>query len=442
MTDTTPATPVAAAPTAGRGRTKAIFGTGAGNALEWFDWNIYAIFATYFAPQFFNGADKVSALLSTLAVFAVGFIARPLGGFLFGWISDRRGRKFSMALSIGVAALGSIVIGLSPTYTAVGAGASLILLVARLVQGLAHGGELPTAQTYIAEYAPDTRRGLWSSLIYVSGTVGVLAGTFLAAILSLALSKEQMGDFGWRIPFVVGGLFGLYSLYMRMRMTETKTFTDDVTKDDTKVKARIWPAIVAHRKQAAQVIGMTVGLTVVYYAWAVSAPAHAIATRGINATAAFWAGAFANVVFIVALPLWGKLSDRVGRKPILIVGALGTALLLFPLNAIIGHSAVMLAVAMSIAMIFIAMGAAIVPAVYAEMFPTHIRTIGVGIPYSICVAAFGGTAPYLQELIGTKLGEAWFTGYIIVLLLVSTAVIAKLPETKGKALHGETSDTR
>lgn len=423
------------------GRTKAIFGTGAGNALEWFDWNIYAIFATYFAPQFFNGADKVSALLSTLAVFAVGFVARPVGGFLFGWISDRKGRKFSMALSIGVAAVGSIVIGVSPTYASVGAGASLILLTARLVQGLAHGGELPTAQTYIAEYAPNTRRGLWSSLIYVSGTVGVLAGTFLAAILSLALSKPEMGAFGWRIPFIVGGLFGLYSLYMRMRMTETKAFTEEVVEHRATSKPRLWPAIVAHRNQAAQVIGLTVGLTVVYYAWAVSAPAHAIATRGIHPTAAFWAGAVANVVFIVALPLWGKLSDRVGRKPILLVGAVGTAVLLFPLNAIIGHSAVMLAVAMSIAMIFIAMGAAIVPAVYAEMFPTHIRTIAVGIPYSICVAAFGGTAPYLQELIGTELGEAWFTGYLIVLLLISAAVIAKLPETKGKELHATPADS-
>ncbi|MGH3439461.1 MAG: MFS transporter [Sciscionella sp.] len=423
-----------------QGKLKTIFGTGVGNALEWFDWNIYAIFATYFAPQFFNGADKTSALLSTLAVFAVGFVARPFGGFLFGWISDRMGRKFSMALSVGVAAIGSIVIGVSPTYGAIGAGASLILVVARLVQGLAHGGELPSAQTYISEYAPRERRGLWSSLIYISGTTGVLVGTFLAAILSLALSKTEMGSFGWRIPFILGGLFGLYALFMRMRMTESKVFTDDVVVPGKSAKARIWPAIAAHKKQAGQVIGLTVGLTVVYYAWAVSAPAHAIATRGIHPTAAFWAGVVANVIFILTLPLWGKLSDRVGRKPILITGALGTAVLLFPLNAIIGHSAVMLAVAMSIAMIFIAMGAAIVPAVYAEMFPTHIRTIAVGIPYSICVAAFGGTAPYLQELIGASLGPAWFTAYVIILLLVSAAVISRLPETKGTRLHEDAHD--
>lgn len=417
------------------GRLKAILGTGAGNALEWFDWNIYAVYATYFAPQFFNGADQVSALLSTLAVFAVGFVARPFGGFLFGWISDRRGRKFSMALSIGVAAAGSLVIGLSPTYAAVGAGASLILLVARLVQGLAHGGELPSAQTYICEYAPRERRGLWSSLIYISGTCGVLVGTILAAVLSQTLSEEQMTSFGWRIPFVIGGVFGLYALFMRLRMTETPVFTEDVVEHDKAGRPRIWPAIVAHRKQAAQVIGMTVGLTVVYYTWVVAAPAHAIATRGIVPTEAFWAGVVASLVFIVALPVWGGLSDRVGRKPILIAGAAVMAVLLFPLDAIVGSSAVMLAVAMSVAMIVIAMGAAIVPAVYAEMFPTHIRTIAVGIPYSICVAAFGGTAPYLQALIGETLGPAWFTGYVLLLLLVSAAVISRLPETKGKQLR-------
>jgi MHS family alpha-ketoglutarate permease-like MFS transporter len=418
-----------------QGRRTTILGTGVGNALEWFDWNIYAIFATYFATQFFHGADRMSALLSTLAVFAVGFVARPFGGLLFGWVSDRMGRKFSMSLSIGMAAVGSLVIGVAPTYAAIGVGASVILLVARLVQGLAHGGELPSAQTYIAEFAPRERRGLWSSLIYVSGTTGILFGTFLAAILSLVLDQDQMAAFGWRIPFVLGGLFGLYALFMRLRMSETSVFDDDVARHDAGPAPRLWPAIVAHRRQAAQVVGLTVGLTVVYYAWAVSAPAHAIAARGIDPTAAFWAGVVANVVFILVLPVWGSVSDRIGRRPVLLTGALGTAALLFPLNAMIGDSAVLLAVGMSIAMVFIAAGAAIVPAVYAEMFPTRIRTIAVGVPYSIAVAAFGGTAPYLQQLVGSTLGPAWFTAYVVVLLLVSAAVMSRLPETRGKELH-------
>ncbi|MGH3412222.1 MAG: MFS transporter [Marmoricola sp.] len=233
----------------------------------------------------------------------------------------------------------------------------------------------------------------------------------------------------------VTALFGLYSLYMRLRMREPEVFKDDVAAQGATARQPLWPSIVAHKRQALQVIGLTVGPTVVFYVWAVSAPAHAIATRGIAPTSAFWAGVVANIIFIVLLPLCGRISDRIGRKPVLLTGALGTAVLLFPLNALTGHSAVMLAVAMSIAMVFIAKPTAIVPAVYAEMFPTHIRTIAVGIPYSIGVAAFGGTAPHLQELLGTRIGPAWFTLYVILLLLVSAAVISRLPETRGRELH-------
>ncbi len=413
-----------------RGRFRAVFGAGAGNALEWYDWNVYAVFTTYFAPQFFNSADRVSALLSTLAVFAVGFVARPFGGFLFGLLSDRRGRKFAMTLSIGLAALGSLVIGFAPSYARVGALASVILLLARLIQGLAHGGELPSAQTYVAEYAPAQRRGLWSSLIYVSGTLGNLLGTVLAAILAATLSDTQMGEFGWRIPFLLGGVFGLYVLFMRLRMTETATFTSDVGS----TKPRMWPLLVANRAAVVKVIGLTAGFTVVYYVWSVSQTAHAISARGVDERSAFWAGVVGNGVFVLTLPLWGKLSDRVGRKPMLLTGLLATAALVFPLDAIIGHSAVLLGVSMSLAMLLIGMYASILPAVYAELFPTKVRTVAVGIPYSITVAAFGGTAPYLQELIGTKLDPAWFTGYTVLLLLISAAVVLRLPETRGARL--------
>ncbi|HCA84643.1 MAG TPA: MFS transporter [Streptomyces sp.] len=416
-------------------RLKTLTGTGVGNALEWFDWNIYAIFAPYLAAQFFSSSDELSAVLSTLAVFAVGFAARPLGGFVFGWIADRKGRRFAMSLSVGGAAVGSLLIAVSPTYGAVGALASLLLLVARLVQGLAHGGELPTAQTYISEAAPDGRRGLWASLIYVSGTVGIMVGTALGAVMATTLDSGQMADWGWRVPFFLGGLFGLYALAMRRRMPETEAFEEAAEEQDADDGPSMWRTIVEHRKQALQVVGLTVGLTVAYYAWAVSAPQYAISSRGLDPAGALWAGLAANVVFVVALPLWGALSDRIGRKPVLLVNSLGVAAVIFPLNAFIGDEAWRLGVAMAIAMIFMAAGAAIVPAVYAELFPTRIRTIGVAVPYAVCVALFGGTAPYLQTWMGAELGDAYFTGYIVVLLLISAAVITTLPETKGRALQ-------
>ncbi|HET8599597.1 MAG TPA: MFS transporter [Segeticoccus sp.] len=428
-----------AQPTAQRqSHAKTIVGTGIGNALEWYDWGVYAIFTPFFASQFFNGANQASAVLLTLAVFAVGFVARPFGGFLFGWLADHTGRKFAMAATVGAAAVGSIVIGVSPNYASIGVGASLILVLARLLQGLAHGGELPSAQTYISEKASRHNRGLWSSLIYVSGTTGNVVGVILGVILTASLDKQQMSSFGWRIPFLLGGALGLYALYMRSKMTETEVFHHDVDqrKQD---KPRVWPQIVRHRKQALQVIGMTVGLTVAYYAWAISAPAYAISALKIDETDALWAGVVANLVFIAILPLWGMLSDRIGRKPVLLACALGTAAVLFPLQFLVRHQAWQLGLAMCIAMVFIAAGAAIVPAVYAELFPTHIRAVGVGVPYSICVALFGGTAPYLQTWIGGTMGRSAFTGYVIILLVISAAVILTLPETRGRELHEQRS---
>lgn len=418
-------------------RRRTLFGLGAGNAMEWFDWNVYATFASFFAAQFFNAHSAVSALLSTLAVFAVGFAARPIGGWVFGWIADRKGRQLAMALTVAIAAAGSLVIGLSPTYGQIGVWASVILVVARLAQGLAHGGELPSAQTYIAEVAPPARRGLWSSLIYFSGTCGVLVGTLLGAVLSGVLTHEQMLSFGWRIPFILGGVFGIYSLYVRLRMRETEVF-QAAKKDAGKEKGQIWQTIKQNPKLLAQVIGLTVGATVIYYMWAVAAPSYAITVRGVPPTGALWAGVFANVIFLIALPLWGIVSDRIGRKPVLFIAIAGLLLLSFPLNAMVGHEAWQLFVAMSIALIFMAGFSSIGPAVYAEIFPTRIRAVGVGVPYSIAVAAFGGTAPYLQTLFAGNGHPSLFIVYGIVLMVISALVVFTLPETRGVDLREKT----
>ena len=414
---------------------RALFSAGIGNAVEWFDWAIYATFAPFFSKQIFNPSDPTSAILATLAIFAVGFVARPIGGFVFGWIGDRIGRKTSMSVAVGLAAVGSLIIAITPTFQATGALASLVLLVARLIQGFAYGGEMPSAQTYLAEMAPPKRRGLWSSLIYFSGTVGIIAGTLLGAILSSTLTKDQMGSFGWRIPFIIGAVLGVYGLVMRVRMPETAVF-DSVQKLAAGApRPSLWSEVVKHRKQAAQVIGMTVGLTVIYYIWAAVAPTYAATTLHIDAGQALWAGTCANVVFIVVLPFWGKLSDRIGRKPVMIISMLGAAAMHLPMTWFMRDAAWQVAVSMSVMLFFIAGSAAIVPAVYAELFPAHIRTVGVGVPYALCVAIFGGTAPYLQTLFTEVVKQPWmFNAYAIALLIITVLVIRSLPETKGKDL--------
>ena len=410
---------------------RTLVGTGIGNAVEWYDWAIYATFAPFFASQLFNSADPTSAILSTLAIFAVGFVARPFGGFAFGWIGDRIGRKSSMTLAVGLAALGSLLIGIAPTFEAVGAWASLLLLVARLIQGLAHGGELPSSQTYLSEMAPREKRGLWATLIYTSGTVGILAGTLLGAVLSAVLSTADMAAWGWRIPFLIGAALGLYALIMRAKLKETDVFEHETAAEK---REPLWPQIVRHRRQALQVIGLTVGLTVVYYIWGVVAPSYAATTLKMDRGEALWASVIALVVFIAALPVWGMVSDRFGRRPVLWASALGSAALHFPMTWLLKDSPWQLAVSMSAMLVFIAGSASVVPAVYAELFPATIRTVGVGVPYSICVALFGGTAPYLQQWLAGVGAANMFNVYAVALLLVSALVIFTIPETKAKDL--------
>lgn len=419
---------------------RALVGTALGHALEWYDWGIYAIFVPFFSTRFFDSRDEVSAVLSSLAVFAVGFAARPVGGLIVGRFADRIGRKPMMLATVAGMAAGSLVIGLCPTYATLGAGASAILVLARIVQGLATGGELPSAQTYLAEYAPRRHRGLWSSVIYIASVGGNTVGVLLGLLLSELLSKSAMESYGWRIPFIVGGVLGAGTLWIRRSLAESTTFTAERTE-----RPRLWPEVLRHRRQAIQVVGMSVGLTVVYYAWVIAAPAYAISAMHVNANSALLAGVLSSLVLIGVLPAWGALSDRVGRRPVLLVSTLGTAVSLFPLQAMIDDSAWRLGVAMAVAMVFIGAGVSILPAAYAEMFPTHIRTVGLAVPYSIAVAAFGGTAPYLQTWIGETAGRTAFTGYVVLLLVVSAVTVLTLPETRGMSLtaardHGDETE--
>ncbi|MDI6626147.1 MAG: MFS transporter [Rhodococcus sp. (in: high G+C Gram-positive bacteria)] len=435
---TTGVTPSRARPNDRWEKTKAIVGVGAGNGIEYFDWTVYAIFAAFFAPQFFHTGSPVSDLLASFGVFAVGFVARPFGGLLFGWLSDRRGRKLSMTLAVALASIGSLVIGLTPTHQTIGAAAAVVLVLARLAQGVAHGGELPSAQTYIIEYAPSERRGLWSSLIYISNTSGVVAGTLLGALLTTTLTGEQMTDWGWRLPFLLGGVLGLFVLWMRSRMAETEVYEKS---GDVHAKTSMREQFSAHRRQVLQVLFFSVGGTVFYYVWAVSAPAYAITVRGIDPSGALWAGVGANVVLIASLPVWGALSDRIGRKPVLFIGNIGIALLLFPLDAMVGSSALTLFLAMSVALCAIGAILAVMPAMMAELFPTGMRAAGVGVPYSIAVAAFGGTAAYVQTFFAERGTPDLFQWYTLALLAVSIAALITIPETRERDLAASEVDS-
>lgn len=431
-----PAAPTGSAPTPRRERLRILLGTGVGNAIEWYDWNVYIVFAPFFAAQFFNSEDPVSALLATLAIFAVGFVMRPLGGLVFGWLADRRGRRPSMLLAIALAAAGSLMIGLSPTYASVGVVASVVLVLARLLQGLAHGGEIAASHTYITEAAPAHRRGRWASVIYVSGMGAVLVATLLGATLTGVLGDSELYAWGWRVPFIVGGVLGIAAVFLRSRLAETEAYTEVQAGGEA---AGTRPSLVRgmweNRGSVARVLGLTIGGTVFFYTWAIAAPAYAIGVKGMAPSAALWAGVAATALLIVLLPFAGALSDRIGRRPNFLIFALGGAALTFPLNRLIQGQAWQLLLAMSIAMVLIAFVVSMMPAALAELFPTHVRASGFAVPYSLAVAVTGGTAPYLQTWLAGRGQGDLFLGYTVVLLLVTAVTVVLTPETNGKPLR-------
>jgi MFS transporter, MHS family, alpha-ketoglutarate permease len=405
---------------------------GTGIAIEVYDLNIYATFSVFFAAQFFASGDAGSDLVSTLAVFAVGFVARPFGGLFFGWMADRIGRQPAMTLSVVTAAAGSLIIGVSPTATTIGIGAPIVLLLARLIQGFAQGGELPAAQTYLAEISPTARRGRWSSLNYVSGSLGGLFATALGAVLATLLSRSDMTTFGWRIPFLLGGILGLFGTVMRSRLDETPIFTGAVTPGR---RVSPWRQMVARPVLLLHVIGLTAGVTVAFYTWGAAVLPFAIEQRHTDPAAALWATAAATVLFTVSLPLWGAAADRVGRRPILLVSMILSAVLLFPLQGLIQGRAWQLFVAAAVATVLIGGTLSILPAVFAELFPTGIRALGLAIPYSLTVAAFGGTAPYLQAYLARRDATAAFYWWVIALIAITVVTVVLSPETRSRELN-------
>lgn len=414
---------------------KTLLGTGVGNALEWYDWNVYASFAVYFSTQVFNKANPQSAFLETMAVFAVGFVARPFGGLLFGWLGDRVGRKHALTLAVLSASLGSLIVAVCPTYDTAGWMASALLLVGRLVQGLSHGGELPAAQTYLSEHAPWGRRGLYASSIYVTGTMGLLIGLVLGLVLQAVLSEEQMAAFGWRIPFALGAVLGLLALWIRSSMQESEVYTThlETVQAAPQRQESVLRSLVRNWRTALQVVFMTAGLTVSYYVWSVTMASLAKTSFGFTSQQAFTASLVGNIVFILALPVWGWLSDRIGRKACSLVASLGSAAAALPLMLLVQHGhmwQLVLAICLQLVLQAAFLGHA--PAMYAEMFSTAQRTSGFGIPYSVAIALFGGTAGYVMTWMGDPLR---FAVYSVVLLLVSSATILTLPETRGKDLH-------
>lgn len=407
-----------------------------GNFLEWFDWTIYAIFTTYIAASFFHTENATSAVLLTLVVFAVGFLARPLGGLLFGWIGDKHGRKTALFISMMLMALGSALIGLMPTFAAIGVWASIGLAAARLLQGIAHGGETGGAYTYMAEIAPKNRRGLYSSFIMMTVTIGVMTATGLGVILTGLLSVEAMGSWGWRIPFFIGAALALFALWIRSRAEESPVYEEAKRIEGTHDGA---PIVTASKRQLAiialRIVLLGVLTQVLYYTWMGFFSSYAIGQKGMDPNGAYLASLGAQVIALIALPLWGVFSDRVGRRKSLAMWALAVMVIVFPISWILSDQPWTLFAAQAIALIVWAIQASIHSTVAAEQAPTAARARSVGIWSSVAAALTGGTAPYLNTWL-SSMGLGWvFSLYIVFLAVVTLITLKYTPETAGLELN-------
>ncbi|WP_156680567.1 MFS transporter [Sphingomonas profundi] len=411
-------------------RLRAILGGAAGNLVEWYDWYAYAVFALYFAPAFFPKGDPTTQLLQTAAVFAVGFAARPVGAWAMGLYADRAGRRAALSLSVGMMCAGSLMIALIPSHAAIGAGAGVLLLLARVVQGLSVGGEYGASASYMSEVAGARRRGFWSSFHYVTLVGGQLIALAVLILLQRILPKEALEAWGWRVPFVIGAMLAVIVFWIRRGLDESPSF---VKAEAAGARGGTTMALLReHPREVMTIVGLTAGGSLGFYIFTTYMQKFLVNTAGYGKAEASEASAVSLIAFMLFQPLAGWLSDLVGRRAMLLVAFGGGALALWPVmsgiaeGGGIGTALALILVSLALQAGYTAIGAV----VKAELFPTHVRALGVALPYAVANAAFGGTAEYVALWFKSEGIERGFYVYAIVLMAVSFVTALLMCDTK------------
>jgi MHS family alpha-ketoglutarate permease-like MFS transporter len=412
-------------------RLRAILGGSAGNLVEWFDWFAYASFALYFAPVFFPEGDQTAQLLKTAAVFAVGFFARPVGAWAMGLYADRAGRRAAMAISVGLMCFGSLVIALAPGYAQIGAAAPLILLLARLLQGLSVGGEYGASATYLSEVAGKARRGFWSSFHYVTLILGQLLALGVLILLQRTLTPEALADWGWRVPFFIGAGLAIVVFWIRLGLQETESFEN--AKDSARATTHL--LFLKHPRETLMIVGLTAGGSLSFYAYTTYMQKFLVNSGGFSKNAATEIMTLALLCFMAAQPLMGWLSDRVGRRRMLISAFGIGALMAYPLfSAIAAANSATLAFALLFGALLVQSGYTSIAAVIkAELFPAHVRALGVALPYALGNAMFGGTAEYVALWFKSIGREDGFYIYVAVLSAIACAIAVAMRDTQASS---------
>ena len=419
-----------------RSRLKAIIGGSAGNLVEWYDWYAYSVLSIYFAPVFFPDGDVTAQLLNTAAIFAVGFLMRPIGAWIMGIYADRHGRKSGLALSVGLMCAGSLLIAVAPGYATIGVAAPLLLVLARMLQGLSVGGEYGASATYLSEMATRSARGFWSSFQYVTLIAGQLAALVTVLLLQLLLSDAALDSWGWRVPFVIGAILALVVYILRSRLAETESFKSQAHDRPVSNARNLWRD---HPREFILVAMITAGGSMSFYAYTTYMQKFLVNTSGFDKQTATAVMTAALVVFMAMQPFWGMASDRVGRKPLLLLfGVVGMAVTVPIFSALATVTSPVLALILILVPLSL-LGAytSISALIKAELFPAHIRTLGVSLPYAIGNTLFGGTAEYAAlwfKRIGAESGFYWYLTIVIGVALVGFIL---LPDTKHTSLIAE-----
>ena len=417
-----------------RKRVKAILVGSVGNLIEWYDVYAYAAFALYFANSFFPKSDPVAQQLFTASVFALGFLVRPLGSVIFGYFADKYGRRTSLTLAVLLMCFGSLMIAAVPGYATIGVGAPIVLILARILQGISQGGEYGTSATYLAEVAHPNRRGFYSGVWYMTLIGGQLCAILVLLVLQkIFLTPEELRAWGWRIPFAIGALISIYAFWMRRDMHESELFKESAKLMRTESH---WAVLARNWKPMLLVIGITIGGTSAFYTYTTYMKKFLKLSVGLTDDQTTLVTAGSLIFAIILQPLYGALSDKFGRKPFLvgfgILGTLGTYPLLTTLQGT--KSPLVAFLLICTAWAIVSGYTSITAIVKAELFPTAVRAMGVGIPYALTAAIFGGSVDTVALKFKDIGHESWFyfyaTGCIFISLLFYIGIKDTLKHTK------------
>jgi len=403
----------------------AILAASSGNLVEWFDFYIYSFCSIYFAPAFFPKSDATGQLLNTAGLFAAGFLMRPIGGWVFGRLADRQGRRHSLVISVLTMCGGSLAIAVMPTYASIGLYAPLLLMLARLVQGFALGGEYGAAATYMSEVATEGRRGFLSSFQYVTLVGGQLLASLLVVALQMLLTEADLKAWGWRIPFAIGALAALVALAARSRLQETADAAAMAAPDS----GRLGALLRRHPGAFLSVLGFTAGGSLMFYSFTTYMQKFLVNTAHFPIATASLIMSACLFVFMLLQPLMGALSDRISRRTNMLIFAAGGTLLTVPLVTTLGATTSPLAAGLliTLALTLISLYTSVAGIIKAELFPPHVRALGVGFAYALANALFGGTAEYAALWAKTLGHEGAFYWYVTAMMALVFLVSLRLP---------------